>query len=90
VSLRGHRKPNCYAQSRRAHAASMRETNSMPRNMAGLLTAVGTAMSVLAVLAHSDAVLFMMAAAAGALTGSASCLSGCAVTKKNLNQVHML
>ena len=82
MSLRGHRKPNCYAQSRRAHAASMGETNSVPRNMVGLLTAVGTAMSVLAALAHSSAVLFIMAAAAGALTGSATCIAGCAGNKK--------
>jgi hypothetical protein len=46
----------------------------MPRSMAGLLTAAGTAMSVLAVVAHSYPVLFMMAIAAGVLVGSAACL----------------
>ena len=60
---------------------------SVPRSLAGLLTAAGTAMSVLAVVAHSHPVLFMMAAVAGVLTGSAACLAS---PQKKSNQVHML
>lgn len=40
--------------------------------MVGLLAAVGTAMSVLVVLAHGDVALVIIAVVAGAATGSAA------------------
>jgi hypothetical protein len=47
----------------------------MSRSMVGLLAAVGTAMSVLAALAHADVVLTIIAAAAATATGSAAYLA---------------
>jgi hypothetical protein len=47
----------------------------MPRSMVGLLAAVGAIMSALAVLAHTDVVLVVIAATAGAATGSAAYLA---------------
>jgi hypothetical protein len=43
--------------------------------MVGLLVAVGSAMSVFAALAHNDAVLVIIAIAAGVASGSAACLA---------------
>ena len=46
----------------------------MRRSMVGLLAAVGTVMSVLAALAHNDIALVIIAAIAGAASGSAASL----------------
>lgn len=57
----------------------------MPRSMVGLLTAVGTAMSVLAPSAHG--ILFLLTiAVAFAATGSAVCF-GLPTTKKMLSRL---
>jgi uncharacterized membrane protein len=47
----------------------------MPRSMVGLLVAVGTAVSVLAGLAHNGVALMVVALAAGVVSGTAACLS---------------
>jgi hypothetical protein len=47
----------------------------MPRSMVGLLAAVGTAMPALLALVHVDVVVVIIAACAGAATGSAACLA---------------
>lgn len=47
----------------------------MPPSMVALLAAVGTAMSALVALAHCDVVLMIIAAVAGAATGSAACFA---------------
>ncbi len=47
----------------------------MRRSMVGLLAAAGAAMSVFAALTHNDVFLLIIAAVAGAATGSAACLA---------------
>jgi hypothetical protein len=48
---------------------------SMTRSMVGLLAAVGSAMSVLATLAHGNTVVVIVAVGVGAASGSAAYLA---------------
>jgi hypothetical protein len=58
----------------------------VPRSMVGLLTAVGTAISALVALVHGDAAIVIIAAVAGAATGSATYLA-LPSHKKNLSEI---